>query len=295
MKRRIVLHIGSPKCGSTYLQRILLKNRLALARAGASYPDPPGHHPGNGLGFAGLNENKLSHLFGGPKESVQTLIFSHEDLFAQAIRHSRIAKLCRNLDIDIQVVAFLRPFSGFIFGDYSQFMKQNFESYLATGQPYEGQSFEEFAVNRSRNLTPLGYFRAWGRACTNLPVIVSGHHGISGVIERILGYPDLDWEANYDEINPSLRMQDCDDIAAEIRDGKLSGDEIRKMFRAAFKRTKDPDNGRTNERTAWIEAMFQKQNRLLLEEFGIDNYVSGRKSAGAGKPEIVTPREPAKP
>ena len=47
MKRRILLHIGSPKCGSTYLQRALLQNRDRLAAHGIRYPHDGGEHPGN--------------------------------------------------------------------------------------------------------------------------------------------------------------------------------------------------------------------------------------------------------
>lgn len=38
MKRRILLHVGTPKTGTSHLQDVLFRNRQALARQGVSYP-----------------------------------------------------------------------------------------------------------------------------------------------------------------------------------------------------------------------------------------------------------------
>lgn len=42
MTRRVFLHVGLPKSGTTYLQAILLKNKQALADAGLSFPGQDG-------------------------------------------------------------------------------------------------------------------------------------------------------------------------------------------------------------------------------------------------------------
>jgi hypothetical protein len=43
--RRVFLHVGAPKTGTTFLQNVLWQNRAALARAGVSYPlDRPDEH-----------------------------------------------------------------------------------------------------------------------------------------------------------------------------------------------------------------------------------------------------------
>ena len=34
MTQKIILHIGSPKCGSTYLQRVMVQNSETLLRHG---------------------------------------------------------------------------------------------------------------------------------------------------------------------------------------------------------------------------------------------------------------------
>ena len=47
MFKKVILHIGAPKCGSTYLQKVMLKNQENLISKGFYYPTPPGEHPGN--------------------------------------------------------------------------------------------------------------------------------------------------------------------------------------------------------------------------------------------------------
>ena len=38
MSQRVLLHVGTPKTGTSYLQDVLFRNRAALARAGILYP-----------------------------------------------------------------------------------------------------------------------------------------------------------------------------------------------------------------------------------------------------------------
>jgi len=279
MSSRIILHVGSPKCGSTYLQQVMLRNRAALAEAGVSYPHDGGGHPGNAAQIADITEATLDALFAG---DVRTVILSHEDLFAHAAKGRELARLSAAKDIEVQVIAFLRPFSEFIFGDYSQFMKQHFDTYLKTRAPYGGRGFERFSVDRSRSLSPVGYFKAWNQLFPGRELILSSHRDIRTVVEGLIGeVPGLTWEVPRDSTNPSLRMADCDRLAAALRDKKRPDDEVREMFRQAFRDTDKPDGGKTRERIAWIEALFAVQNAALLKEFGFDN----RRRAPAAKVE----------
>ena len=52
MTRRIILHFGAPKAGSTFLQRVLLQNTDRLAAAGVAYPHDGSGHPGNAEAIA---------------------------------------------------------------------------------------------------------------------------------------------------------------------------------------------------------------------------------------------------
>lgn len=170
MTRKLFLHIGSPKCGSTYLQRVMLENRRMLAQHGIVYPTPAGGHPGNGTIVPELDGEGLSALFG----NAGTVFLSHEDLFAMGGRLKRLGPLCAELGIDLVVLVFLRPFSEFIYGDYSQYLKQNIDSYIAQGAAYGGLSFEEFAVSRRSQITPVGWLKAWQRT-TGTPLRIAHH------------------------------------------------------------------------------------------------------------------------
>lgn len=267
--RKIILHIGSPKCGSTYMQRVLLKNADTLRQQGINYPAPPGTHPGNAANLAEITSETLMAKFDG---GMHCVVLSHEDLYSLPKRGQPLSKITREAGIEVQVVAFLRPFSDFVFGDYSQFMKQFFERFLAERNPYDGRDFRTFAQRRIDGMQPAKYLRAWTRLFPKLPLRLESHRNIRLTLDMILGYPtSVDWDVALHDTNPSLRMQDCEDIAAAMRDATCSDDTIRDMFRAAFHRTRDPDPGRSVDHIRWLEQGFSKQNRALLDEFGFDN------------------------
>jgi len=271
MKRRILLHIGSPKCGSTYLQRALLQNRDRLAAHGIRYPHDGGEHPGNAAQLADIDRTTLARYF---SDGARTVVLSHEDLYSMAARGDALSVLMREMGISVQILAFLRPFSEFVYGDYSQFMKQYFEAFLAERIPYGGRDFETFAGRRISTLKPASYLRSWQQRFPDRPVIVAGHLQIRKVMGQLLGTllsETLDWTVHDHRANRSLRMEDCDRIAAAMRDPAVADDTIREMFGTAFHHVDDPDAGRTRARTLWLEAQFAAQNEVLLKQFYFDN------------------------
>ncbi len=271
MTRRILLHIGSPKCGSTYLQQVLLQNRDLLEAHQMRYPDPGNGHPGNAADLDDVNRATLTRWFTG---GIDTVILSHEDLYSQAKRGDALAELAREEGIAVQLICFLRPFSEFIYGDYSQFMKQFFDTFLAERKPYGGRDFKTFAQRRIDTMKPAAYLRQWQSRFPSVPMTLDGHRNIRTVMARLLGTPladKLNWVVDDNRVNRSLRMADCDRIAAAIRSPEVSESDIKQMFRDAFHNVDIPDEGKTAERTAWLEAQFAPQNIALLEEFAFDN------------------------
>ncbi|MEH6645908.1 hypothetical protein [Sulfitobacter sp.] len=271
MKRRIILHIGSPKCGSTYLQQVMLQNRDALARRGIRYPHDGGGHPGNAAHLTNIDRETLAEYFSG---GIHTVVLSHEDLYSMTKRGEALAVLTREEGIVVQVIAFLRPFSEFIYGDFSQFMKQYFDTFLAERAPYGGRDFEAFAQRRITTLKPANYLCNWQTLFPDCPLILSGHRGIRPVMNRLFGTlvcEQLDWTVDKTLSNQSLRMQDCDRIAAAMRNSAVPDKLIRDMFIKAFHHVSDPDAGRTPERTAWLESQFTSQNAELMKLFFFDN------------------------
>lgn len=272
MTRRILLHVGSPKCGSTYLQRVMLQNRDLLKKQRVHYPHDGSDHPGNAAQIKDIDPNTLLGYFEG---DIHTTILSYEDLYATAELCKPLAKLCREHDIAVQLIVFLRPFSEFVYGDYSQFMKQFFEQFLAKRSAYDGQDFKTFAYRRIERMQPAEFLDDWRKLFPELPMIMERHQNIQTLIEQLLG-PDLvnslDWDVDIAKVNPSLRMEDCDRIAKAMQDPDITDDAIREMLYKAFQQAGQDDAGKTPERTAWLEKKFAPHNAALLKEFGFDNY-----------------------
>ena len=269
MSRRIILHVGSPKCGSTYLQKVMHQNADALLARGIRYPAPPPDHPGNAGHIETIDRATLEEYFAG---GVHTVVLSHEDLYSKARVADALTRLAKEDGTEIQVIAFLRPFSDFLFGDYSQFMKQNFDRYLATRKPFDGRSFRDMIDRRAKSLKPARFLGNWQAKIPKPRLIVAGHRDIRAVMEDLLGPDlDLDWRVDRHTTNPSLRMEDCDRIAEAMLRSDVSDEVIKSMFLSAFHKTGRTDTGRSLARRRVIEALFEDQNAAVLAQFGYDN------------------------
>ena len=273
MTRSIVLHIGAPKAGSTFLQRAMLRNRDRLARYRIVYPHGGQNHPGNAGDLRVLDEPTFARLFEG---GARTVVLSHEDLFARPADGRALARLARQARVNLQVLCFLRPWSEFCAGDFSQHLKQHFDRYLIERCAFGGLDFEGMAEKRAREMNPVGFLGGWDALCAG-QVTLASHRTIRDVVERTLGVTGLDWAMPRHLSNPSLRLADCEAIAAMMQDHSVPNETIRQAFREAHHHTGDPDPARGLDRMARIEAMFEAQNAGLLAARGFDN----RASAGA--------------
>ena len=272
MNRKIILHIGSPKCGSTYLQQMLLKNTAVLRAHDMLYPHDGGSHPGNAGALDKITCATLESYFKG---TTNTVILSHEDLYSLAATHGTpLVPLLDDMQIDVQLVAFLRPFSEFIYGDYSQFMKQYFPKFLAARNPYDGRDFTAFVQRRIDTMKPAAFLRRWQARFPQLPLALNSNRNIRATMTDLLG-PELGealcWDVPQSQVNRSLRMTDCEEIASAMRDPATPDNSIRAMFKEAVLNVAKPDSGKTPERSAWLEEQFAPQNLTLLKEFGFDN------------------------
>lgn len=267
MNRSIVLHIGAPKAGSTFLQRAMLRNRDRLAQYKIVYPHGGQNHPGNAGDLRVLDEPTFARLFEG---GARTVVLSHEDLFARPADGRTLARLARSARVRLQVLCFLRPWSEFCAGDFSQHLKQHFDRYLIARQAFDGLDFEGMAARRAREMNPVGLLSGWD-ALAGEPVTLASHRRIREVVEATLGVAGLDWTMPRHLSNPSLRLTDCEAIAAMMQDPSVPNETIRQAFREAHHHTADPDPARTPDRMAKIEAMFDAQNAGLLAARGFDN------------------------
>lgn len=265
--RRLVIHAGSPKCGSTFLQRVLLRNREVLLGLGINYPVPTGKHPGNGGWLPRWKPEDLEAQF----RIAPVVVLSHEDLFpmAEDLGHVRDFVTHTRCSLDVQV--FLRPFSDFVFGDYSQTMKQHFEDFVAQGLAYGGRSFEEFAVHRLSHMQPHVWLKSW-RDVVGGHLHLESHVRIRATMESRLQISGggLDWAIERDATNPSLLVSDCEALAAGMVAGETP-DVLRRRLSRAYGRAGMSDPGRTDERRAWLEALFRGQVAAIHRQFGYDN------------------------
>lgn len=271
MARQIVLHIGLPKCGSTYLQRVMEQNRNRLRDFGISYPeDTRGPHPGNADQLGQITEERIeTHLAGG----MHTLLLSHENLLRRTKRGINLPARAQRLGLQVRVLVFMRPFSQYIFGVYSQRLKGRFDKYLALRCAYDGQDFEGFAQTLYTGFDMVEKLRCWQGYFPQTPLVVRSHLHIQATLQELL--PEtlhLNWEIPRAQSNPSLRMQDCDAIAAAIRDTTIPQDTVRAMMaKARDTAGQAEDAGKTKSRISWLEALHEARNARIQQLFGHDN------------------------
>lgn len=286
MARRILLHFGAPKSGSTFLQRVLLRNRDRLRGCGITYPHPGHGHPGNAARIADLTASSFAALFA---DGADTVVLSHEGIFATELEALPLARLARDAGVTVQRVVFLRPWSEFVFGDYSQNMKQHFDRYVATRNPYDGLRLEQIALRRAAEVDPVAVLLRWSRVIPSPRLVLASHLRIADTIERLLGGPGLDWSMPLADSNPSLRVCDCESLARLIRRRSVPEDRLHDALRLAYEQAVQPDPGRTPDRRRWIEGLFDRVNRDMRAIYGYDNRADALTSAPETRPATAPP------
>lgn len=130
----IIIHIGSPKCGSSAIQRFCTTNKEKLLELGYYYPehslDSNGVSGGHTQVAGALIQNDLAlakaNLTIWLKEAkVQdaTLLLSAEAFYGQ---YNAVAGLCE--DINVTVIAFLRHPVDYLLANHNQGIKRHMET-----------------------------------------------------------------------------------------------------------------------------------------------------------------------
>jgi hypothetical protein len=267
--RLLYIHMGAPKCGSTFLQRVLAKNGAVLAAKGVIYPASPDDHPGNGLHVLNSGRKRLEQLF----EKGHIVIISHEDIFSNThFAHT----LRENVpeDIEIHLSFFLKPINEIVFGMYSQYMKQFYYEYHKKGSSYDGRGFEEIAVDLCRGFRFVPRLHEWREAVQPEAFRVLPVKSMKAEIQRLVGEVELDWNIDSSLVNISLFTDDCERIAAHIASGSSTPVSVRQMIDKAMQRSlestsRDDDPGRSPERIAWIRALSREERGALRRDFGL--------------------------
>ncbi|WP_156816534.1 hypothetical protein [Oceanimonas smirnovii] len=130
----VIIHIGSPKCGSSAIQRFCIKNRDNLLKLGYYYPD----HSLDSNGVSGGHtqvagaliknditsaKNNLAAWLAEAKAQGTKLLLSAEAFYGQ---HNAVAELCEN--VNVTVIAFLRHPVDYLLANHNQGIKRHMES-----------------------------------------------------------------------------------------------------------------------------------------------------------------------
>ncbi|MFH7587941.1 hypothetical protein [Oceanimonas smirnovii] len=132
--QNVVIHIGSPKCGSSATQRFCIKNKEKLLELGYYYPehslDSNGVSGGHTQVAGALIKNDLALAKANlttwlteAKARNATLLLSAEAFYGQ---HNAIAELCE--DINVTVIAFLRHPVDYLLANHNQGIKRHMET-----------------------------------------------------------------------------------------------------------------------------------------------------------------------
>lgn len=143
-QRRLVLHMGMGKTGSSALQVAFVRNREKLADAGVNYPEHSSDEParrgevisGNGMGITPYlappkhDEEEAARarrrLFRTVEDSPQeTVLYSSEFLYLfEPPRLDELQADMRARDVVIQAVVYVRDVAGHALSSYSQVVKR---------------------------------------------------------------------------------------------------------------------------------------------------------------------------
>jgi hypothetical protein len=220
MPRRVFLHIGTPKSGTTYLQEKLALNRDAISAQGLSYPNTrTGNHFEAALDlieerWAGQREvarGQWSTLVGEAKKASDDVLISHE-ILAAATPAQVASAMAEFKDDDVHIVLTARDLARQIPAEWQENVKHR-------GRRTFGK-FMTLVVQSRRTNPELWFWRVqaipdvltrWGNglAPDQIHVVTVPQHGEPRDLlwKRFASVVGLDPEGDYAEaadFNPSL-------------------------------------------------------------------------------------------
>ncbi len=243
--RRLILHIGQHKTGTTAIQQTLLNNRALLEARGILYPD---------IGFIGAGQHKIPGALGTANRQAEaegyfralaplegTLVLSSEN-FSRAAP-ATIARLPSLIDLgrgrgstETSVVLYIRNFLDVPFAWWQEQVKhgltRDFPAYLSELliKPYRNHLLGVTAMIRR-------YAEAFGKEALRIHLYEEAREAGGGDISvqfmaEMLGITDHAREAGLDTVNRSYDVPAAELIRLLNRFG-LKGDRLLGGDRAA--------------------------------------------------------------
>lgn len=271
--KTIIIHAGSPKCGSTYLQNTMLANADRLQQAGVDYPGPSTRHPGNGTVVIDAITrpdavSKLIDIIEGSR--ADTILFSHEDLISYGNRFADIHEDLKR-KYTVKVVIFVRDFAGFFVSDYAQHVRSGFDIFFRenAGEPFT-VPFEEFVIEREKTYNLVGYLRVWKNAVGGGNLEIFYINEIDRMIFEYLGIrADELFPVKRGKRNPSMRLDECR-LLLHAYNSQVNKDLLKRLYIAALKSAEFLDSNVPAACIPWLNAIASKQISDIRDEFGID-------------------------
>ena len=178
--KKVFLHIGTHKTGSTSIQRELYENRKNLQSKGFYYPQSCANEDGNHSPLAWaicrderVNYNKVLEAFKDEVKACkdnETLVISGEEFeYLSGKEISELKQLLCTMEFETTIVCYFKPQAALIRSEYVEWIKQGLTS----------DNFSVFWRLHSR-LDRYNYYKIWHQWCS--------HFGESNV--RVRSYED---------------------------------------------------------------------------------------------------------
>lgn len=281
MKKRVILHIGFHKTGSSALQAFLSGNAERLAREGIGYPYPDPEHivatggcSGNAVqilykgGFmegAGVDANVRERISDSYFDALLEIIKEHSKstvLISGEILSTRLGKnfssFIDKLRIvsDVEIVCFVRDPFDFVFSSWRQRFKTSMK---VPDFPEHLRMVSIGEAEASSMLMGFEYFHGVG---VPLKVINYDYNkkNVASAFMSAIGYKNMS-----DEVAPSgikeanLSLTPSEVCLAQITQEKIKNSD----FTAAFIRT-----AQSRDRRVSLEYYNRRQHQQILDSFG---------------------------
>lgn len=269
MTGQIILHIGAPKCGSTYIQRVFLQNHQHLKDHAIYYPHTNHSHPGNGANLREITMPWVARF----TENEGTLLLSHEDLFSNPKSASRLKTIADKMGTPITVVVFLRPLNELLYADFSQNLKQTFASAEGRKSYLQGRNFKQFCRSRWHKIKITQYLNDWKTALPHARLVVCASTEIKHVFCQLnTGFDAIDWVVPKWRSNPSIPFHHCVKISKLLRNDQFA--QARKVLTEP--QTQSHVSQARPNYDHWINRLFETEIRSIKKNYGLNIAAAAR-------------------
>jgi len=282
MKKKLIIHIGTPKTGSSFLQEVCVKNYEKLLAAGVLYPGvddgkfiKKANVPINASNILSVFTNDISkqttcallkeHLESVFSFGVDKVLLSDETLNAFNVQDKGnlyifecLVDVCETSNIEVSFIAYFRKPSKYLPSHWAQLVKKHNETlplidFVEKNKiPYWNNLVA--LSNQYNNLSIFSYDKE-----------ISSHGGIAKSFFDAIGtnYEDLDI-LTHQTINPSLSLNAL--TALRLINAEFNDDVIREIENILTNASSKPNFNKprlTNEMGLLVDKLYETELCIL--------------------------------